>query len=266
MSNEIVKATPQQEIQQFFLSRRDALVELLPRDIAPEKFTRVVMNAAINNPDIYRADPASLFTAATRCAQDGLLPNNTEAFLSTHKDKQGRITVAYIPMIQGVIKRILASGRVKNLTSLIVHDNDRFSYRIVNGEELVEHEPLLVGDRGKRVGVYAVARLHDGGFFFEYMTAEQVLHIARKSRAYGSEWGPWKQHEEQMWRKTVLHRLARRLPLDEQAREMLDHDHALYDYEPPAPVQQQQAHAVLAVLDEPVTEMVAQEEDIFDVE
>lgn len=260
--SDIVKATPQQEIQQFFMSRKDALVELLPRDIAPEKFVRVVMNAAINNPDIYKADPASLFTAATRCAQDGLLPNNTEAFLSTHKDKHGKITVAYIPMIQGVIKRILASGRVKNLTSLIVHDNDRFTYRIVNGEELVEHEPVIRGDRGKRIGAYAVARLHDGGFFFEYMTAEQVLHVARKSRAYNSEYGPWKQHEEQMWRKTVLHRLARRLPLDEQSREMLDQDNALYDYDQSEPVQQQ-SNAVLAVLDEPVTEP---EGDIFDVE
>lgn len=267
MSNEMVKATPQQELQQMFSTRKDALVELLPADVTPERFIRVVLNAAIKTPDIYAADKASLFIAATQCAQDGLLPDGKEAYLGTHRGKDGKVSVTYIPMIQGAIKRILASGRVRNLTSVIRYANDKFSWRIVNGEEFVEHEPYLDGDRGKRVGVYAVARLHDGSVFFEYMDADQVLHIARKSRAYNSEYGPWKQHSEQMWRKTVMHRLARRLPLDEATQTLIERDHALYDYDTPALDMPTQSSAVLAVLDTPVADVATNDDgDIFDAE
>ena len=66
--------------------------------------------------------------------------------------------------------------------------------------------------RGDVVGFYAVAKLKDGGYSFEFMSVHQVREIMVATQSKGA-YGPWKEHFIEMGRKTVIRRLAKYLPL-----------------------------------------------------
>jgi len=77
---------------------------------------------------------------------------------------------------------------------------------------------LQIGYRGfldlaRRSGqvINAVVRLKDGGYDFEWMWRREIDAIRRSSKAAGD--GPWVTHYEEMAKKTVIRRLAKRLPL-----------------------------------------------------
>lgn len=224
-------------VEQLMSARKDQLADVLPEHVSPERFVRVITNAALRNTELHNADPVSLFSAAMQCAQDGLMPDNREAFLSTFRNsRSGKTEVTYIPMIAGVIKRILQSGEISNLGATLVHENDEFDYYYQNGVEHTLHRPMLRGDRGPVVGVYAFAASKDGAVFFEFMTVEEVNNIRSTSRQAENKWGPWVQHWGQMAKKTVIHRLSRRLPMSAESMRLLERDHALYDFDEPQPV------------------------------
>src|SRR3990167_4436107 len=53
----------------------------LPPQIPAERFLRVLLTGVQQSPEIIQADRQSLFAAAMRAAQDGLLPDGREAAL-----------------------------------------------------------------------------------------------------------------------------------------------------------------------------------------
>jgi recombination protein RecT len=68
----------------------------------------------------------------------------------------------------------------------------------------------LGDDRGAAVAVYAIARTKDNAVYREVMSVGEVEKIRRASRAANA--GPWVDHWGEMARKTVIKRLAKRLP------------------------------------------------------
>ena len=80
-------------------------------------------------------------------------------------------------------------------------------------DEKLNHTPSL-RDRGEVIGFYAVAKLKDGGYCFEFMSRQQVEKIqadAEKKNKFPS--AVWRDHFVEMGRKTVIRRLAKYLPL-----------------------------------------------------
>jgi len=54
------------------------------------------------------------------------------------------------------------------------------------------------------------------------MRKDQINKIRRSSRSPDS--GPWSQHTEEMWRKTVIRRICKYLPLTPKTTAVLEHD------------------------------------------
>lgn len=204
----------------------------LPSHVSPEKFVRVAMTALQTNPDLQRADKRTLFGSFTRAAQMGLLPDGREgAVVMFGQNAQ------FMPMIGGVLKLVRNSGELASLDALAVYASDKFTYR-PGMDPVPVHEPDWFGDRGEVIGVYAVAKMKDGAAYVEIMNKAQVEKVRAVSRS--GQNGPWKTWWEEMARKTVLRRLAKRLPMS------TDLDDALLDDEPamepapapaPAPIQ-----------------------------
>lgn len=48
-----------------------------------------------------------------------------------------------------------------------------FDYELGDDERII-HKPLLLGDRGKQIAVYAIAKTKDGGIYREVMTINEV--------------------------------------------------------------------------------------------
>lgn len=69
-------------------------------------------------------------------------------------------------------------------------------------------------DRGELVKVYAMFRTKSGGYGFEVMSVDDIRkHASKYSKAYGSQYSPWKTSFEEMAKKTVLKRVLKYAPL-----------------------------------------------------
>src|SRR5690349_12093399 len=60
----------------------------LPKHIPVERFKRVILTALNLNPDLVGADRRSLFNAAQKAAQDGLVPDGREGALVIFNDRK----------------------------------------------------------------------------------------------------------------------------------------------------------------------------------
>jgi recombination protein RecT len=228
MSTEIKKQDPIQSVRTDLNKMESQFKAALPSHISVEKFTRVVMTAIQTNPDILNADRKTLYSSCILAAQDGLLPNGKEAALVIYRTKAGP-AVQYIPMISGILKKVRNSGDLATITAQIVYEKDDFTYFVDSEGEHIEHRPIVFADRGKEIGCYAIAKTKEGDFYIELMSKADIMKVKASSRAQNGPWSGSFEHE--MWKKTVVRRLSKRLPMSSDLEAVITRDDNLYDLE-----------------------------------
>lgn len=163
-----------------------------------------------------------------KSAQSGLLPDGSESAIVKFGD-----SAAFMPMIKGILKQIRNSGELKSIMSQVIYKADKFRYWVDTTGEHLEHEPNWFGERGEKVGVYAIGTTKDGGVYIEVMSKAQVGAVRQVSRSKDGPWeGPF---EDEMWRKTVLKRLAKRMPMSTDLEGLMKADDDLF-MPPPAEI------------------------------
>ena len=221
---------PIDEVRHMLVEKMEGQFKMvLPPHVSPEKFIRVLLTAAQDEPRLIE-DRASFYSAALKCATDGLIPDKREAAIVLFGGK-----AQYLPMIAGVLKKVRNSGELESITAHVVYDNDEFEYELGDNERIV-HRPNLTGERGKPKLAYAIAKTKDGGVYREIMSEAQIDDVRKVSRAKDS--GPWAgAFADEMRRKTVLRRLAKRLPMSTDLEQVIRRDDELYDFNQPQPGQ-----------------------------
>lgn len=203
------------------------IATLLPPDISPDKFRSVALAAIRNNPELLKCDPRSLFNACMDAAQDGLLPDGREGAIVPRKGK-----AVWQSMIRGIYKRIKSGGSVSALSVNVVYEGEEFAVLLGDEDRIVHRRDLSKVAPGQEVAVYAIATLKDGCKEREVMTWDQVEQVRRSSSMPNS--GPWTQWGDEMARKTVVRRLAKRLPViepaDEAVHRTIERVDSLYDF------------------------------------
>ena len=204
----------------------------LPDHIAPEKFLRIVLTAVNKTPKLLECDRKSLFASCMLAAQDGLLPDGRESVLVIFGN-----AATYMPMVGGIMKKIRNSGELKSLSANIVYENDKFEYYVDENGEHFRHSPVFTGERGAMVAVYAQALTTSGGVYFDLMSKDDVKKVQSKARSKNI-WSEW---ESEMWKKTAIRRLSKKLPMSTDLEITIRRDDDLYDLsepkqEPSAPV------------------------------
>ena len=189
-------------------SRKASWAAILPKHVSVERFARSIILAAARSPALLNADKASIFLAAQQAAQLGLDCSGTlgSAYLVPYGGK-----VTLVIGYRGLIDLARRSKEIVSLQAQVVHAADRFEVTLGTEPSIVHVPAFGVDDRGDVTAAYAVAELVGGGRQFEVMTRGQLEAIRRRSKASGS--GPWVTDTEEMFRKTVLRRLAKWLPL-----------------------------------------------------
>lgn len=222
---------------------RQGIQSLLPAHVSPEQFTRTAATALVADPELQNADRQSLVMSLIRCAQDGLVPDGREAAMVVYNTKQGDQWVKkaqYLPMVDGVLKRARQSGQVANITGKVVHMADKFDYWVDENGEHIEHRPAFENHGEIRL-VYAFAKLTSGEIVVEVMSRSEVEKVrdatAKKDRD-GKPKVPavWQKWFDRMALKTVLHRLARRLPCASELYSLLDVNQIVDEAEKPLSV------------------------------
>jgi recombination protein RecT len=211
---------PKEQIAYLLNQKKGELAKMLPKTLSIERLLKVAQIAATTTPALAKCDVPSLVGAIGQCAQMGLEPNTVlgHAYLvpfnTKRKDANGAErwvnSVQVIIGYKGLIDLARRSGQIVSIAAHEVCESDHFE--LVYGlDEKLNHTPAM-GERGKVIGFYAVAKLKDGGYCFEFMSLHQVQEIMKATQSKGG-YGPWKEHFIEMGRKTVIRRLAKYLPL-----------------------------------------------------
>ena len=201
------------------------ITDSLPKHVDPKIWQRHMLNYFRDHEQIHSCSLRSIHTALLNCAASGLdLGFQDQAYLVPYYNNKLRVNEArFIPGYRGLIVLMRNSGHVKNLWARVVFKNDYIE--VIQGTtETLEHRPVWENP-GDPVGVYSVATFQDGSTEFLIMTADEVRDV--KEQALGkmqnpgnSPWsGPF---EGEMWKKTIIRRHAKTLPLSAATRLALD--------------------------------------------
>lgn len=241
----------------------------LPSHISIEKFQRTLMAAVKADPELLKADRASLINACEKAALDGLLPDKREAalviFKRNFKDGQGAwqqmLEVAYMPMVYGLRKKILQSGEITDITAKVVYrrelEEGAFIYE-EGTEAMLRHRPLMdLSEEDAKdeniVAAYSMATYKDGSKSYEVMRRFEIDKVRESSQTGATKdrkgnprkpSGPWVDWYPEQAKKTVMRRHSKTLPMsgdivDVEARELETTAHStqrMLSIEPDAPV------------------------------
>lgn len=217
MTNTALK--PIDEVRSALTRMQPEFKAALPAHVSIEKFQRVMLTAVQQNANLLTADRRSLYGAAMRAAQDGLLPDGREGAIVTFKDQ-----AQWMPMVAGIMKKVRNSGEISTWSVQVVKEHDAFEFQL-GDHEIIVHKPAL-SNRGKTIGAYSIVTMKDGEKSREWMNVEDVEAIRKRSRSGNS--GPWVTDFDEMAKKTVVRRHSKRLPMSTDLDAIIHEDDELF--------------------------------------
>lgn len=188
----------------------NALKEVLPKHLTPERVVRLAQLATQKNRALLNCTPESFATCVVVASQLGLEVNGPlgEAYLIPF-GKECTLIIGY----RGLIGLMHRSGAVRAISAYCVYANDKFDIEY-GSSPYVSHSPCLTGEPGDMTGAYAIVTLSDGTTQFDYMRIDEIMAIKKRSRSGNS--GPWVTDFAEMAKKTVVKRLSKYIPMFEQ--------------------------------------------------
>ena len=209
-----------------FKEQFETVVSEIPStpDMPREKMFSAAVIAVTKTPDLLYADRASLFQSIRQCASDGLMPDGREAHLQIYNTKvkiDGKDTwikkVQYNPMVWGITKRVLNSGKIVNFWAEVICEGEEYTIVYDNGCRQPKHiyDPMVRSD--KIIGAYAVAVNKSGLIELETMD-ERDLSKVKAAAKTTKVWDTWPAEKAKV---AVMRRLAKRLPLASEDKEII---------------------------------------------
>ena len=222
-----VKLTKSMTIPDMVKVLEPEIKRALPSVLTPERFTRMALSALNNTPKLKECTPMSFIAALMNAAQLGLEPNTPlgQAYLIPYKNKS-TLECQFQLGYKGMIDLAYRNDRMQSIEAHTIYENDEFYYELGLDARL-KHIPTWE-DRGDIMGFYAIFKLDNGGYRFEVMSKADVDRFAETySKAFSSEYSPWKTNYEEMAKKTVLKRLLKYAPIKSDFRKALSLDETI---------------------------------------
>jgi len=218
----------------------DQVKRALPVHMPPERIIRVAVSAVQKNPRLLDCSEGSLVRSIIEAAELGLEVNTNlgQAYIIPY-GQEATLQVGY----RGFITLAHRSGKIANLQAEVVYSNDQFEIQLGTRRGLF-HQPAKT-NRGEPIGAYATVFYRDGSTDFEYMSSDEIGAIKLRSSGAKKADSPWNRpgDELEMWRKTPIRRLAKRLPMTADDANLLQKAAVLDEYnaagfiEPPAEIE-----------------------------
>lgn len=246
---ELAKRGGPKTLKDLLEAAKGRIQAVIPKHLSTDRLIKIALVAVSKDKTgkLAQCTSESVLLAVMQAAELGLEIGGSlgDAYLVPYKkswkDDSGKwhsaMEAQCITGYRGFISLARRSGEISSISAHVVHANDKF--KIVYGlEEKLEHEPLLTGDPGDLIAVYAICAFKDGGKQVEVMTRAQV--IAIRDRVKPGDYkpkpgevkelkGPWLTDEEEMWRKTVVRRLAKYLPLSPELKTQIEKEDEIED-------------------------------------
>jgi recombination protein RecT len=193
-----------------------SIVDRLPKDMTPERFMGALATCCQKNPVLMTCNPASVLLAAYEAAELGidLTPSQQYGYLIPYNGS-AQFMLGYRGMIQMAYRTgVVTPG---GFGAEVVYEHDFFERTFAPKKNLI-HVPNKE-DRGEAIGAYAFIQYIDGTFDFEYLTAKEIESHRKHSKVRNSLM--WTEFWTEAWRKTCIRVIAKRLPMDGEAFEIL---------------------------------------------
>lgn len=208
MSTQELAVNTGQKIVKFFDDKKGLIASALPAHMKAnvERWSRTALTAIRKNPSLTRTDIVTLCSSIVEAATLGLdIDQRGLAYLVPY----GRVCQLQIGY-KGLMDLAYRTGTVSYIDAQVVYSEDKFSVQY-GTDPKIEHVPAN-GQRGEKVGSYAVAFLKDGSKAFRYVDAEYIAKVRGTSPSAQGKGSPWHNWEEAMWMKTAVRQLVKFLP------------------------------------------------------
>jgi len=226
MSTDIVSVQEKAGKLRTFLSDnrvKDQIGMACTAGLKPEKVIRTAMTLVQSNPSLLDCSQSSILAGIVKATELGLELTGAmgHAYLVPYFNK-GSQSANFQLGYRGLIELAHRSDRIVRFDARIVYENDEFSIDYSQNPPFT-HKPCISGEPGDMIGVYSSAFLKGGATDIEYMTIAQIMeHRDKYSKAGASS--PWATAFSEMAKKTVIKRLAKRLPLATEVQIAIDED------------------------------------------
>ena len=213
------------QLNDYLEGKKSSLIKIAPHGTDVDRIIRVAMFEAVKNERLVQCSPASVYMALAKACELDLVAGGVlhRASLVPMWDKKSKGYNAELWIeYTGLMDLVKRSGEVAHFKAEVVYENDDFehSFDLEKGEVL-RHKKCH-DNPGDLLLAYAVCFFKDGQRQVEVMRKDQINKIRKSSRS--PESGPWAQHTEEMWRKTVIRRICKYLPLTPKTTAVLEHD------------------------------------------
>lgn len=244
---QVKPASPAKVFETQLNSYEKAITDLVhSKNIDPREFIVTTLNSIKRTPDLLNCERSTLFGSILMSAELGLPPNTPHQFAfilpynRKYKDETGKwqqtkeaqFQIGY----QGWQEIMYRNPKIAHISTDVIHENEEFE-EISGAQPTFIHKKKKPNERGKAIGVYAVAYLKGSPHPKIVVLWEEELDMYKKisQGAYKNEYkdgkptgekienenSPWNSIEKDprkwMWRKTAIKQLSKELP---KTREM----------------------------------------------
>ena len=204
------------------------LKTLLGSDDLVDRFVKMTHLALMRDPKLLQADVKSLLMALIWAAYRDLEPGVEDGVWLIPYKVKGVLTVTPVPGYKGLIKRGEETGSVARVQSYPIYQGDTVEVHYGLDEDLI-HKPSFGDQRGALIGAAVVFTMPDSSKRFHVMYRADIEKIRNQSPAWkaAAGTGPWAEHEEAMFRKTVIKQGLKEIPVKSQLRDLIRDDNRL---------------------------------------
>jgi len=208
--NDLVKQPTQ--LRDIVSRMKPQLALAIPTHLSADRMMRIALTAISNNPKLADSTPESFLGALMASTQLGLEPNTPmgQAYLIPYYNNKKRAMECQFQIgYKGMLDLCYRSKEFNVIQTGIIFENDFIEYEKGFETKLV-HKPALT-NQGDLVAYYALYKTTSGGRNLEIMSPEAVeAHAKKFSKSFSS--GPWKNHFDEMAKKTVLKKVLKIAP------------------------------------------------------
>lgn len=225
-------------LRDMFAKMSRQLEAALPKFMTVERMIRVATTTVQRVPRLLECDPVTLVGAVMQSAQLGLEPDNItgSAYLVPFwNSKQGRFDCNLIPGYRGLMMLARRSKDISAFDARVVKAGDLFEFEY-GSAQYMKHRPAMAlalrdgkwtaPEKGAKepdtiaaymIAFYNGARSAGGGAPFQFHVMpryelEDAKEFTKSRDRQGKITGPWLEHQDAMFTKTVIRRGAKLLP------------------------------------------------------
>jgi len=228
-NGQMVQRGGARSVADMILARKNSFEAVLPKHLTVDRFLKIALASLTRTPKLADCKPETLIMALAACSELGLEPNSPlgHAYLIPY-GTDCQLVIGF----KGLLALARRSGEIASVDVAVVHARDVFTYARGDNPR-IHHEPFVpkFDEQGKAVGptdpgpliaAYMIAHLKDGSVQREVMYRHEIDAVRNGSKAGRS--GPWKDHYDEMARKTVFRRGWKWLPQSTEMAKTLELD------------------------------------------